>query len=109
MKKLPEYYIKAVELAASALKDNIGKTSRLPDINTPHNYLMRSRISARLDGGYLFSMICNREDGSFAGMGGINALTVEDLLARIRRAFNRQHKGSATNRAIQLIKQRIRK
>lgn len=108
MKALAQYYITAITLAAEASKDNAGRLSRLPDINTPHGYLMRSRIAARPNGGLWFTWHCSREDQSFAGMGGITAPDLATLLTRVRGAFNRQHKGGTSRRSLELIKKRIR-
>lgn len=108
MKSIPSYYIKALELAAEASEGNAGRLSRLPDINTPHGYLMRSRIAARPNGGLWFTWHCCREDASFAGMGGIHAPDLATLLTRVRGAFNRQHKGGTSRRSLELLKKRIR-
>lgn len=108
MKSIPAYYIKALELAAASAGARVGAFSRLPDINTPHGYLMRSRVAARPNGGFWFTWFCNREDSSFAGMGGITAETLDVLKTRIRGAYNRQHKGGTSNRAIELLRKRAR-
>lgn len=108
MKALAQYYIKALELAAEASAGNAGRLSRLPDINTPHGYLMRSRIAARPNGGLWFTWYCSRGDHSFAGMGGIHAPDLATLLTRVSDMFNRQHKGGTSRRSLELLKKRIR-
>lgn len=108
MKSIPSYYIKALELAAESAGARVGAFSRLPDINTPHGYLMRSRVAARPNGGFWFTWHCSREDQSFAGMGGIHAPDLATLLTRVRGAFNRQHKGGTSRRSLELLKKRIR-
>ncbi|QND44248.1 hypothetical protein [Providencia phage vB_PreS-PatoteraRojo] len=108
MKSIPEYYIKALELAAESNSSRVGKFSRLPDINTPHGYLMRSRVAARPNGGLWLVWFCNREDRSFAGMGGITAESLDVLKTRIRGAYNRQHKGGTSYRSLELLRKRAR-
>ncbi len=108
MKALAQYYITAITLAAEASAVNAGRLSRLPDINTPHGYLMRSRIAARPNGGLWFTWHCSREDHSFAGMGGIHAPDLATLLTRVSDMFNRQHKGGTSRRSLELLKKRIR-
>ncbi|QPB12542.1 hypothetical protein [Providencia phage PSTCR9] len=108
MKALAQYYIKALELAAETAGARVGAFSRLPDINTPHGYLMRSRIAARPNGGLWFTWHCSREDQSFAGMGGIHAPDLATLLTRVSDIFNRQHKGGTSRRSLELLKKRIR-
>lgn len=83
-----------MQLAAVSMEALGRNTQRLPDLETPHHYLMRSSINLRADGGYYILFRMEELEGkAFAGMGVCNGKDIKSAAINIRGAFNRQYKG----------------